>query len=42
MPSSSMKSMKSNPFEDHPEDKMYDELTFDSFEDIMKEINFIK
>jgi hypothetical protein len=38
MPRSSIKSMKSNPFKDHPEDKMYDELTFESFEDIMKKL----
>ena len=38
MPRSSIKSMKSNPFKDHPEEKMYDELSFENLEDILNKL----
>lgn len=38
MPSSSINSMKKSPFKDHPEDKMYNELNFDTLSTIKQRL----
>ena len=38
MPSSSINSMKKNPFKDHPEEKMYNDLNFDTISTIYQRL----